>query len=183
MKPIYETSGADQSMAKQYVEQMIRDYEELSLFTGGVGEQEVIEIESELAVALPESYKWFLLNFGSGGVNGSDILGAASNGEYTVVEATGKYRKYGLPEKLIVIEDLGEYVYCLDVSRLKDGDCPVVNWSMHDSDGAIITTSSFYDYLLYSYYDEEEMEEEKLFEQWRKVFERIGELRKQNRSR
>jgi hypothetical protein len=64
------------------------------------------------------------------------------------VNSTEKYRKYGLPKGLVVIEDVGEWIYCLDTDRIKDNECPVVTWSMHDKDGVIERNDNFYEYLL-----------------------------------
>lgn len=165
-------------MTKEYVKIIIREYSELAYFTGGVEEEEIIKIEKELNLRLPESYKWFLLHYGYGGVGGTTIEGVVPNGILTVVEQTLYQRKQGLPEHLVVIQDSGEFVDCLDVSEIKDEDCSVVNWSMHDNDGVIKTTSSFFDYLLFQFYDEEEMVDEKLYAQWEKVFDGMIELRK-----
>lgn len=44
-------------------------------FTGGIGEDKILKIEKNLQVTLPVSYKWFLRNYGSGGVYGIDLLG------------------------------------------------------------------------------------------------------------
>ncbi|MCY9389544.1 SMI1/KNR4 family protein, partial [Bacillus haynesii] len=40
----------------------------------------------------PESYKWFLKNYGSGGIFGVEIIGYDLEGAY-VVEQTEDYRK------------------------------------------------------------------------------------------
>ena len=42
-------------------------------FTGGVDEEKVKYIETELKVTLPSSYKWFLQTFGMGGIYGVGI--------------------------------------------------------------------------------------------------------------
>ncbi|MFO3788269.1 SMI1/KNR4 family protein [Bacillus mojavensis] len=39
-----------------------------------MGEKEIINIEKELQLQLPDSNKWFLKNFGSGGLYGIDTL-------------------------------------------------------------------------------------------------------------
>ncbi len=57
------------------VEQFLNDNAKERDFTGGIGEDKISKIEQDLKVKLPESYKWFLRNYGSGGVYGIDILG------------------------------------------------------------------------------------------------------------
>jgi hypothetical protein len=90
-------------MTKQYVKKIIHEYQEFVFFTGGVKEEEIIKIENELNVKLPESYKWFLSHYGYGGIGGTTIEGVLPNGNLTVVEQTLYYRKHGLPEHLIVL--------------------------------------------------------------------------------
>ena len=59
-------------------------------FTGGISEEKITKIENDLQTILPESYKWFLRNYGSGGVYGVDILGYDFGGA-SVVEFTNEY--------------------------------------------------------------------------------------------
>ena len=101
-------------------------------FTGGISEKKINYIENELGVILPESYKFFLGNYGSGGMFGVEIIGCGYSEIPRVVEMTKFYRKYGLPKDLVVIEDVDEYQYCLQTSLMNDGECPVVNWAIDD---------------------------------------------------
>jgi hypothetical protein len=57
------------------LQEFIKQYGEENDFTGGVSEDKVKETEQKLQVSLPESYKWFLKNYGSGGSFGIDIIG------------------------------------------------------------------------------------------------------------
>lgn len=34
----------------------------------------------------------------------------------------------GLTDGLVVIEDVDYFAYCLDTNKMKDGECPVVEW-------------------------------------------------------
>ncbi|MGD6796014.1 SMI1/KNR4 family protein [Metabacillus indicus] len=163
------------------INRLIQKYSEYALFTGGVSEERIIEVENVLNTQLPGSYKWFLLHYGYGGMGGSEIEGVVPNGKMTVVERTEYYRRYGLPNHLIVIEDVGEYVNCLDISDISDEDCYVVTWSMHDNDGVINKTKSFFDFLLYRFYDEDEMDDVELYVQLEKVFDIMEELHKQKK--
>ena len=85
-----------------------------SYFTGGIGEEEIINIEKELQLQLPDSYKWFSEKiFGSGGLYGIDTLGYDYGGA-SVVETTEEYRKhFNLSEGLVVIEDIDFFGICL----------------------------------------------------------------------
>lgn len=46
-----------------------------------------------------------------------------------VVKITKSLRGYGLPKNLIVIENLDEYVYCLDTDEIDINECPIVDWN------------------------------------------------------
>jgi antitoxin YobK len=69
------------------------------LITGGVDDNRIIEVEKELNVILPESYKWFLREYGHGGVAGVTILGIGLSGVPSVVRFTQRYRKL-VPRRL-----------------------------------------------------------------------------------
>jgi hypothetical protein len=75
-------------------------------FTGGVDESKVKSIETNLNVNLPNSYKWFLHNFGMGGIFGVEILGFGKATPASVVTQTERYRKLGLPSDYVVISRL-----------------------------------------------------------------------------
>lgn len=51
-------------MKKEDVKRILLDHEEEFFFTGGVSAELIMEIENELNVKLPESYKWFLSHYG-----------------------------------------------------------------------------------------------------------------------
>lgn len=86
------------------VKEFIADNAKEKDFTGGIGEDKILKIEQDLQVTLPDSYKWFLRNYGSGGVYGIDLLGYDFGGA-SVVETTREYHEYrGLPSGLVVIE-------------------------------------------------------------------------------
>ncbi|MGG1575013.1 SMI1/KNR4 family protein [Fictibacillus sp. NRS-1165] len=56
----------------------MREYMESDDFTGGVNERQIAVVEAGLGVQLPESYKWFLTSYGSGGLFGVDMSNIAS---------------------------------------------------------------------------------------------------------
>lgn len=98
-----------------------------ALFLGGIEEKDIYSMEKELNVKFPNSYKWFLKNFGQGGIYGINILGS-SNGIFTnVIKETKRNRKYyKLKNEYVVIENCDEYVYCLDTNNMANNECPVV---------------------------------------------------------
>lgn len=97
------------------------------LITGGVDDNRIIEVEKELNVILPESYKWFLREYGHGGVAGVTILGIGLSGVPSVVRFTQRYRKLGIPNSWVVIYDADEWFYCLETNRMTNGECPVID--------------------------------------------------------
>ena len=120
-------------MIKYEWQNKINDNKEAELFfTGAITESKINYIQKELGVILPDSYKFFLRHYGSGGMFGVEIIGCGYSEIPRVVEITKFYRKYGLPRDLVVIEDVDEYQYCLQTSLMNDGECPVVNWAIDD---------------------------------------------------
>ncbi|MGG3798565.1 SMI1/KNR4 family protein [Metabacillus fastidiosus] len=115
-------------MDKQDIKKLIMSHEEEFFFTGGIKEELVQEIEKELNVKLSESYKWFLSHYGYGGINGVLIQGVGLDKSLEVVDITRSLREYGLPRNLVVIENVDEYVYCLDTAQMNNNECPIVDW-------------------------------------------------------
>ena len=58
-------------------------------------------------------------------------------------DATEEFRRAGLPDCMLVIEDCGEFVNAIDVRNGK-----VVSFSPEDGDGVIEENDSFCDYFL-----------------------------------
>lgn len=42
---------------------------------------------------------------------------------------TERYRNLGMNKSLVVIEDSGEYAYCLDTTHMRNNECPVIVWN------------------------------------------------------
>lgn len=96
------------------------------------------EAQEKLGVKIPDRFLEYLNIYSYGGINGTEILGI---GKIMFLETTMKYRRYGLPDNLIVIEDCGEWAYCLDAESGK-----VVSWSQLD--GVKDEYPSFDEFLL-----------------------------------
>ena len=79
-------------------------------------------------------------------MNGVEILGGGLAQIPSCVERTKDWRQYGLPEKLVVVEDNGEWQYCLDTENMKDGECSVVDWEQGVGIGKK-KYSDFYEFL------------------------------------
>ncbi len=119
---------------------LIKEYEKPMDFTHpSLSPESVANAEAELGVTLPEEYVSFLREFGHGGINGVETIGIGKNGQLLFVEETLTFRKYGLPNNLIVIENCDEWIYCVDAN-----DGSIVMWSQQKQAPAY---SSFDEYL------------------------------------
>lgn len=119
-------------MEKEFFDQFINLISGNAYFSGKADVKRIKEIECLLNVSLPESYKWFLEEFGHGGIAGVEILGNGLGEIPSCVRATKSWRLYGLPMFLVVIEDEGmDWIYCLDTSRPSKYECPVVDWEQN----------------------------------------------------
>ncbi|MCY9465745.1 SMI1/KNR4 family protein [Bacillus velezensis] len=110
------------------VENFINENKQNAIFTEGASHENITRIEEILQCELPISYKWFLEKYGAGGLFGVLVLGY--NFEHaSVADKTKEYKQhYGLADGLVVIEDVDFFAYCLDTNKMKDGECPVVEW-------------------------------------------------------
>lgn len=112
----------------EIIRDLISEYYESNDFTGSVSEIRIKQIEDMLGVVLPESYKWFIREYGHGGIGGIEIFGVSKAEIPSCVKATQNYRQYDLPQKFVVIENCDEWLHCLDTDKITNGDCPVVDW-------------------------------------------------------
>ncbi len=114
--------------------------------------KEISQVEKYLGLKLPDSYKWFLETYGSGGMDTFDFFGIESDREdislYTVVYATDDYRKKGMKKELVVIQDYGDYVKCIDTSKCNENnESPIVNWSCYDNGDIDFVSDAFINYF------------------------------------
>lgn len=101
----------------------------------------ISEAEEKLGVKLPDQYVDYIKMFGHGGIAGLEILGVGLTGRMIFVDSTLEYRADELPENLVVIENVDEWLMCLDCNTGK-----VVSW---DFTGYIKDEyDSFDDYLI-----------------------------------
>jgi hypothetical protein len=118
------------------IKQLIELAGEEAFFVGKADSSTIAEIEGQLGITLPDSYKWFLQEYGYGGISGFMIIGNGKSGIPAVIKYTNQWRQYGLPDKFIVIEDDGtDWIYCLDTSQIVNSECPVVDWSQDQGNG------------------------------------------------
>ena len=147
-------------MDKEELINFINEHMDSDDFTGGVDESQINLIQNELGVELPESYKWFLTTYGSGGLFGVDILGVAKSNRVPVVVNTKRYRDLGMDKDLVVIEDAGEYAYCLYISEMENNECPVIVWNRPGGLDDYNTAKDFSEFLSQRLLDAKEAWEE-----------------------
>ncbi|NTU25507.1 type II toxin-antitoxin system antitoxin YobK [Bacillus tequilensis] len=110
------------------VENFINENKQNAIFTEGASHENIGCIEENLQCDLPDSYKWFLEKYGADGLFGVLVLGYNFD-HVSVVNRTNEYKEnYGLIDGLVVIEDVDYFAYCLDTNKMKDGECPLVEW-------------------------------------------------------
>ncbi|KRT87384.1 MULTISPECIES: SMI1/KNR4 family protein [Bacillus] len=124
------------------ISMMINEYEEQGDFFGAVPDEDISRAEEKLGCEFPRKYKEFVKAYGSGGICGGEVLGIEGDGYASVVEATERFRNFGLPEKYLVIENVDEFVYCLNT---EENHC-VIRWD-DISKKEIERYSSFDEYL------------------------------------
>ena len=120
----------------------IKKYEVKGDFNyASVTDDMISDAEEILGVKLPNQYVDYIKMFGHGGIVGVEILGVGLTGKMIFVESTLEYRADELPGNLVVIENVDEWLMCLDCDTGK-----VVSW---DFTGYIKEEyDSFDDYLM-----------------------------------
>ena len=68
----------------------------------------------KMQVKLPKEYNEYLMTYGHGGLAGLEILGVGLTGRIIFVDTTLEYREEDLPNNLVVIENVDEWLMCLD---------------------------------------------------------------------
>jgi len=98
----------------------IRKYEVPGDFTHtAVSSKMIATAEHVLKIKLPEQYIAFLKMFGHGGIGGLEVLGFGLTGRMIFVDTTIEYRDEGLPHNLVVIENVDEWLTCIDCNTGK----------------------------------------------------------------
>lgn len=110
--------------------------------SGGVSINEIELSENILNVKLENEYKSYLMKYGMIMGFGVEILGFGKNGKSPLVEQTLRFRKMGLENNYIVIRNLDEWIYCLNVNN---GD--VSSWDAINKNH-IIVSDSFNKYVV-----------------------------------
>lgn len=134
---------------KEKIKNIIDKYSEEACFTGKVTDKSVIENSlDELGASKLNDYRWFLENYGQGGIGGVEILGISKTNKAVFKDVTLRYRKFNLPENLIVMENCDEWLYCIDINT-----CKIVSWD-RISGIRVERYNTFFDFLIDRFNDE-----------------------------
>ena len=102
----------------------IKKYEKPGDFTRyPVTDKLVTTAETVLNVKLPEQYVTFLKMYGHGGICGLEVMGIGLTGRMIFVDTTMDYRDEKLPDNLVAIENVDEWLTCIDCNTEK-----IVSW-------------------------------------------------------
>ncbi|MGI6217125.1 MAG: SMI1/KNR4 family protein [Coriobacteriales bacterium] len=129
------------------IRKIISEHEEDSFFTNVSPSDEMISAAQEkLGVVLPDQYVEYLKTYGHGGVGGVEILGFGFDDSAMFVDDTLEYRGFGLPDNLVVVENVDEWLYCLDCDT-----GAVVSWN--EADGLRAEYPDFDEFILDEFND------------------------------
>lgn len=141
----------DDYIKKEKITETINEYNDCMFLAGGVSVEQIRDIENKLHVKLPESYKWFLEQYGEGILLGIEVYGAGAKGTTipSCLTFTEKSRdEDNLPKEYVVIEELGELAYCIDTSLSQDQESNIVCWDPIHEEVREEKFDNFYTYLL-----------------------------------
>ena len=112
--------------------ELIKQHECKGDFTHAIVTEEMLDkAERRLNLKIPKEYSLFLREFGHGGIGGIEVIGVGKDGTLVFEKETLKYREYGLPDELIIIENCDEWVYCVNSINGK-----IVMWSKENTEYA-----------------------------------------------
>lgn len=121
-------------MSKLKINTFIDEYKQRGNFYGTIDNEVIKRTEDLLELTLPNSYKWFLAEYGGGG-NGFDF----SNCEMMLFY---RERFPSMPKGFVLIYWCDEFGYCLDTNQMLEGECPVVN-GVHMKKGSFLQSLIF----------------------------------------
>jgi hypothetical protein len=115
----------------------------------GVSPARISRAEATLGFPLPESYKWWLLNYGGGQIKGDIVYGLDENdmGRPDIVELARMNEQDGLCEKNKLVFSIGNAEnFFFDLTVLKNGEYLVFTHDITQND-VVQYASNFADFL------------------------------------
>ncbi len=124
------------------------------MLSGKVSEDIIKSFEEKIGYKFPVSYRKFLEKFGEGCIGNRFIFGIDAKNIEISYNNYKAWNEKGKPLNLFPIYYRGT-LGCLDLSKMKDGECPIIPWSPFCKSS--VKAKNFKEYL-----DEivEELEEE-----------------------
>ena len=120
----------------------IKKYEKPGDFTYyTVTDDMITTAERILNAKLPNQYITFLKMYGHGGICGLEVMGVGLTGRMIFVDTTMDYRDEELPDHLVAIENVDEWLTCIDCNTEK-----IVSWDF--SGYTKVDYECFDDYLI-----------------------------------
>lgn len=103
----------------------ISRHEEIDAFTKIAPTREMLNAaEEKLGFPIPGQFLEYINTYSHGGF-GFEIIGIGFDGSINFLDETLEYRKEGLPDNLLVVENCDEWLYCIDADT---GE--VASWHM-----------------------------------------------------
>lgn len=104
-------------------------------FCGGASDKAILKFQEEIGTRLPNSYIKFLKEFGAGGVGFFYVTGIEDDDFSSMLIDTLKFRESkNLSAAYVVFVHQRradyDYILCLDTSKMKNGECPVVKYDL-----------------------------------------------------
>lgn len=104
--------------------ELVKKYEQPGDFNyASVSDEMICKAENSLGVKLPKQYIDFLKMFGHGGIAGVETIGVGLTGDLMFVDITLDYREEDLPNNFVVIENVDEWLNCIDCNTGR-----IVSW-------------------------------------------------------
>lgn len=138
---------------KESLKKFITDNSDDIFFTGGINEERICKIETQLDVKLPNEYVEFLNNYGLILGLGVEIFGWGKNDVASVVEQTERFRRYGLQKRFIVIRNCDEWIHCLEWQEDDPQISRIVSWDRETK--VPLKVADTFDEYLYNVLQEE----------------------------
>ncbi len=113
---------------------------------GPIPDNTITEYESKLNIVFPLEYRWYLQQYGAGGIGSVNILGIDPDEYIDVMITTFDARNNGLQQNLLPIMDCDEFIYCLNTQMNTCNEYEVVRWDKY-SKSTKKKADSFFDFL------------------------------------
>jgi antitoxin YobK len=121
---------------------------EFADYGDGISEEWIIKAEERLGFTIPNSYKWWLRNYGGGEIYGEEIYSIYEQDFDTVVGGDIVYmyelnkRNNNYSDEKVVICETDDTVFYFDLSNRKDDEMPI--YSLNDNN---IYADNFIEFL------------------------------------